>query len=124
VDVDVALRLPRGPHPRGSGAFFLPEHATSGCPSGSLTICHREPAGHGLPLHRARQVHTSLAVTLRARDGDRCARHCIGDGEVVVADPTAAGLAIKQPGVVRDAEPGSQGRDPPVVGSHQDRSKG
>src|SRR5262249_36129724 len=38
--------------------------------------------------------------------------------------PTAAGLAIKQPSVVCDAEPASQGRDPPVVGSHLDRSKG
>src|SRR5258708_5619159 len=48
----------------------------------------------------------------------------IGDGEVVEAGPTAAGFAIKQPSVVRDAEPASQGRDPPVVGSHLDRSKG
>ena len=58
------------------------------------------------------------------RAGDRCARHRIGDGEVVAADPTAAGLGIKQPSVVCDAEPASQGRDPPVVGSHLDRSKG
>src|SRR5262249_10632350 len=56
--------------------------------------------------------------------GDPCVRHRIGDGEVVEAGPTAAGLAIKQPIVVRDAEPASQGRDPPVVGSHLDRSKG
>src|SRR6516162_8102376 len=54
--------------------------------------------------------------------GDRCARHRIGDGEVVAADPPAAGLAINQPGVIRDADSGSQGRDPPVVGSQQDRS--
>src|SRR5262249_17704957 len=35
----------------------------------------------------------------------------------------AAGLAIKQPDVIRDAEPGRQGRDPPVVRSQQNRSK-
>jgi len=38
--------------------------------------------------------------------------------------PTAAGLAIKQPSVVRDAEPAGHGRDPPVVGSDLNRSKG
>jgi hypothetical protein len=45
------------------------------------------------------------------------------DGEVVVADPTAAGLAIKEPVAIRHAEPRSQGRDPSIVGSHLDSSK-
>src|SRR5262249_58528030 len=68
--------------------------------------------------------HRRAATGVVAEAADRCARHRIGDGEVVEAGPTAAGLAIKQPIVVRDAEPASQGRDPPVVGSHLDRSKG
>src|SRR4029077_19962457 len=33
-------------------------------------------------------------------------------------------FAIKQPSVVRDAEPARHGRDPPIVGNHLDRSKG
>src|SRR5215475_13539819 len=39
------------------------------------------------------------------------------------ADPTAAGLAIKEPVAIRHAEPRSQGRDPSIVGSHLDSSK-
>ena len=70
------------------------------------------------------RAHQPAAVGVVVGDSDRCARHRICDGEVVGAGPTAAGLAIKQPSVIRDAEPGSQGCDPPGVGSHQDRSKG
>ena len=44
----------------------------------------------------------------------------IGDRETVIADPTAAGLAIKEPGAIRHTEPRSQGRDPSIVGSHLD----
>src|SRR5262249_18291683 len=36
--------------------------------------------------------------------------------------PPAANLAIKEPGTIRHAEAGSQGRDPSVVRSHLDRS--
>src|SRR5215813_5164206 len=74
------------------------------------------------PIRPPARQPTAIGVVSEA--GDPCARHRIGDGEVVGADPSAAGLAIKQPGVVGDAEPASQGRDPPVVGSHLDRSKG
>src|SRR5262249_42834344 len=79
---------------------------------------HR-PIGCQRPFD-ARTRHPSAAGAV-VEAGDRNARH--RDGEVVVADPAAAGLAIKQPSVVRDAEPCRQGCDPPGVGSHQDRSK-
>src|SRR5215471_6986667 len=62
------------------------------------------------------------AVGVVVGGGDRCAGRQIVDGEVVIADPTAAGLAIKEPGAIRHAEPRSQGRDPSIVGSHLDSS--
>ena len=43
-----------------------------------------------------------------------CAGRQIVDGEVVAADPTAAGLAIKEPVAIGHTEPGSQGRDPSI----------
>src|SRR5262249_46622433 len=81
---------------------------------------HR-PIGHERPFDAPANQPAAVGVVVGA--GDRCARHRIGDGEAVVAQPTAAGLAIKQPDVIRDAEPGRQGRDPPVVRSQQNRSK-
>jgi hypothetical protein len=51
--------------------------------------------------------------------GERHACRGVGDGEVVVADPAAADLAVEQPVVDRPAEAGSQCRDPAiVVGDH------
>ena len=82
---------------------------------------HR-PIGHERPFDARANQPAAVGIVVGA--GDRCARHSIGDGEAVVAHPTAAGLAIKQPGVICDAEPGSLGRDPPGVGSHRGRSKG
>jgi hypothetical protein len=73
---------------------------------------------------KAHPAHQPAAVGVVVGDSDRCACHRICDGEVVGADPTAAGLAIKQPSIVRDAKPASQGRDPPVVVGHLNRSKG
>jgi len=46
----------------------------------------------------------------------------IGDSKVVAADPTAAGLAIEEPGAIRPAKPRSQGRDPSIVRGHLDGS--
>src|SRR5262249_2846124 len=46
----------------------------------------------------------------------------IGDSEVFVADPTATGLAIKEPGAICHPEPRSKGRDPSIVGSNLDSS--
>ena len=40
-----------------------------------------------------------------------------------MADPTATGLAIKEPGAIRHAKPHSQGRNPSIVGSHLDSSE-
>ena len=57
------------------------------------------------------------AVGVVVEGADRCNSPRIGDGEVVAADPTATGLAIKEPVAIGHAEPGSQGRDPTIVGS-------
>src|SRR5215813_12622668 len=69
------------------------------------------------------RAHQPAAVGVVVGGGDRCAGRQIVDGEVVVADPTAAGLAIKEPGAIRHAKPRSQGRDPSIVGSHLDSSE-
>src|SRR5262249_23602572 len=66
------------------------------------------------------RAHQPAAVGVVVGGGDRCAGV---DGEVVVAAPPAAGLAIKEPGAIRHAEPRSQGRDPSIVGSHLDSSE-
>src|SRR5262249_43284445 len=81
----------------------------------------RRPIGCESPLNA--RAHQPAAVGVVVGGGDRCASRQIVDGEVVVADPTAAGLAIKEPVAIRHAEPRSQGRDPSIVGSHLDSSK-
>src|SRR5262249_30964027 len=81
----------------------------------------RRPIGRESPLDA--RTHQPTAVGVVVGGGDRCAGRQIVDGEVVVADPTAAGLAIKEPGAIRHAEPRSQGRDPSIVGSHLDSSE-
>src|SRR4029450_10692492 len=69
------------------------------------------------------RAHQPAAVSIVVGCGDRGAGCQIGDGEVVVADPTDAGLAIKEPRAIGGhAEPRSQGRDPSIVGSHLDTS--
>src|SRR5215813_9069597 len=74
----------------------------------------RRPIGHEGPLD-ARTHQPAAGVVVGG--GDRCTSRRIGDGEVVAADPTATGLAIKEPVAIGHAEPGSQGRDPIIVGS-------
>src|SRR5262249_52156373 len=61
---------------------------------------HR-PIGRERPFDA--RAYQPAAVGVGVGAGDRCARHRIGDGEVVAADPPAAGLAIKQPGEQEDA---------------------
>src|SRR5215471_19212856 len=80
----------------------------------------RRPIGRESPLDARAYQPAAVGVI---GGGDRCAGRQIVDGEVVVADPTAAGLAIKEPVAIRHAEPRSQGRDPSIVGSHLDSSK-
>src|SRR5262249_24465005 len=48
----------------------------------------------------------------------------IRDGKILVADPTATSLAIKEPIAIRHAKACSHGRDPSIVGSHLDRAEG
>src|SRR5262245_61616980 len=48
----------------------------------------------------------------------------MGDSAVFVADPAGVRLALKGAGAVRQAEPRSQGRNPPIVRSHLDNSDG
>jgi hypothetical protein len=67
----------------------------------------RRPIVRKSPFNARAHQPTAVAVIVGA--GDRGTRRRIGNGEVVVADPTAAGLAIKEPVVIRYAEPGSQG---------------
>jgi len=74
----------------------------------------RRPIGQEGPLDA--RTHQPAAVGV-VGGGDRCTSRRIGDGEVVAADPTATGLAIKEPVAIDHAEPGSQGRDPIIVGS-------
>src|SRR6516165_9589136 len=62
----------------------------------------RRPIGRESPLD-ARAYQPTVGVVVGG--GDRCAGRQIVDGEVVVADPTAAGLAIKEPVAIRHAEP-------------------
>ena len=47
--------------------------------------------------------------------GERHARREVGDGQVVVAEPAAAGLAVQQPVIDGPAEAGSHCRDPAIV---------
>src|SRR5262249_19436564 len=84
-----------------------------------LDLCR--PIGRESPLD-ARAHQPAAAVGVVVGGGDRCAGRQIVDGEVVVADPTAAGLAIKEPVAIRHPQPRSQGRDPSIVGSHLDSS--
>src|SRR6266487_5201221 len=81
----------------------------------------RRPIGRESPLDA--RAYQPAAVGVVVGGGDRCAGRQIVDREVVVADPTATGLAIKEPGAIRHAEPHSQGRDPSIVGSHLDSSE-
>jgi len=75
----------------------------------------RRPIGQEGPLDA--RTYQPAAVGVVVGGGDRCTSRRIGDGEVVAADPTATGLAIKEPVAIGHAEPGSQGRDPTIVGS-------
>src|SRR5215471_14763775 len=58
----------------------------------------RRPIGREGPLDT--RAHQPAAVGVVVGGGDRCAGRQIVDGEVVVADPTAASLAIKEPGTI------------------------
>src|SRR6516162_5540315 len=78
----------------------------------------RRPIGRESPLDA--RAYQPAAISVVVGGGDRCTSRQIGDGEVVAADPTAAGLAIKEPVAIGHTEPGSQGRDPSIVGSQLD----
>src|SRR5207237_1630711 len=54
--------------------------------------------------------------------GDWCSSGYVGDGEIVIADPTATGFAIKEPGAIGESEPGSQRCDKSIIGSHHEKS--
>src|SRR5262249_35900378 len=76
----------------------------------------RRPIGRESPLDA--RAYQPAAVVVVVGGGYR-----LRGREVVVADPTAADVAIKEPVAIRHAKPRSQGRDPSIVGSHLDSSK-
>src|SRR5262245_60931276 len=67
-------------------------------------------------------THQPAAIGVVAVGSERCTGRHVGDDEVVGADPTTAGFAIKEQVITRHAESGSHGCDPPVARSHLDYS--
>src|SRR5262249_34281926 len=76
----------------------------------------RRPIGQEGPLDARTHQPAAVGVVV-VGGGDRCTRRRIWGGSVVAGDPNAPGLAIKEPVAIGHAEPGSQGRDPIIVGS-------
>src|SRR5262249_28297938 len=98
-----------GRRPGRKGKYPIP-------PPKIIIICLFPPTGQEGPLDARTHQPAAVGVVV-VGGGDRCTSRRIGDGEVVAADPTATGLAIKEPVAIGHAEPGSQGRDPIIVGS-------
>ncbi len=67
---------------------------------GVLDACSQQPTAHGV-----------------AGVADEHLTGCqVGDGEAVVADPTAAGLAVKQRAIGRETKSSGERRDPRIIG--------
>src|SRR5436190_8449970 len=74
------------------------------------------------PLDACAHQPTAVGIIVGDAEGRTGRQMC--DGKILVADPTATSLTVKEPIAIRQAKAGSHGCDPSIVGTHLDWAEG